>query len=80
MNAEKQRAIQSMGVRKEVVVTLERRVISAKTAQSKYGIGDKIIMVNSYFEGIKSIGHALFEIARYRMESKRTAQTGLRLN
>jgi hypothetical protein len=70
----------SFNQRKEAAGTLERKIISAKSSQSKYRIGDKIITVNSCFTGPKSMGDALFEIARYRMESKQTAQTGLRLN
>lgn len=62
--------LKNMNQGKEAAGTLERRILSAKSAQSKYRIGDKIITVNSCFIGSKSMGDALFEIARYRMESK----------
>ena len=73
-------ALKSISSKKEAVSILERRILSAKSVQSRYLIGNRIITVNSCFDGTKSMGDALFEIARYRMERKQTAQTGLRVS
>jgi hypothetical protein len=70
----------SISSKKEAVSILRRRIISSKSAQSRYLIGNSIITVNSCFDGTKTMGDALFDIAMYRMERKQTAQTGLRVS
>ena len=74
------KALKSISSKKEAISILERRILSKRAAQSRYLIGNMIITVNSCFDGTKSMGDALFEIARYRMERKQTAQTGLRIS
>lgn len=59
---------------------LEQTVTSARSSRSRYQIGNKIMTVNSCFNGTKHMDEALFEIARYRMEKNQPSHTGLGLS
>ena len=59
---------------------LGRTVTSKKSSRSRYRIGNKIMTVNSCFNGTKRMDEALFEIARYRMQKEQPSHTGLGLS